>query len=1269
MIRWVATLRTCLLWIALAALGAGCGTVSGHLEELVGERRYHEVIQDGMAWIRDRGGKVLDEDERAERDRIVRWVGVARLEVAKSKDTVQSYQEFAALAEGQPVNADLVVAASKLEAAAFYRDVTLARPGIMAFREYRERYPKGADVSDSRSREAEIALRDAIDAARAEALQEFRDRYGAWTEAADPIARSRVAEVELVLGEVRGADTASRYRWFLDRYGAWAEAREARGGIRERLVTAAEREARADGTLDAIREFRSEFAEWPEAASAMPGMRVAEVDLARTLALASHDVEHMRAFRTEYGGWAEATEALDAVYAAEAALSLELARAAGDIEALERGLGTYDREPWTERFERAIAERVLAPVLKRLARGGLPNRSKIKRFLEQHVERPRVREVAAPHAAALWKVAEKAKDVLAYRLFWGLYPDHPKAAKAREREREIAWAQTERGGAPASYQWFIDTYPDDRRASEAERRFFNLQRIARAANVWPRATITHRRERSDGTWELSIDVRDCFNGRVPGLTRGVFDVFNGSQDAEIVEFRGLEDERAVDVVVDIDLSGSMAQELDAVRHAIVRFAETMDFRGRAARFGLVTFGTDLVHVHPPNRDVRAFQRWIAETRTDASGMHEDAVHAMAASADFPFASSAERVVLVFTDEHLQTNTGGRAALGMKTDRDCQRAAKGAKCVEKCVASAVGAKRLGCLERCLSHLPQSTRRGYNQCRQRKNKHYCLERMPWARLQHNMHRCGGDVPQSSPVMDKLVAHLDRRAIRSFFFIPTDDRSESMAAFATLASRTDGTIKPVPQDERSSAPYEAALMELADQLSKQYFVRVRPVKGAPAGTFAVTVRNDHLWRGVTSLPAEDVLTLAMTSPDPSCAEVTLVTAEHGVYATIGCGKSWKRVDLPTGVQLLAGASGARPLLVVTGDGRLLRGRLHGAALAVDAEAPADVVQAVTDAAEGTWLITRDADGLHSLHHRAGTSGSYRAIAAIPPSEIPPTLIASPGRACVLTSNTERRCGQPEARTWPALPVRGLSRSALGLGATVAAIPGRLQGLLLAGADGSVYRSIDGGLQWSRVVLATGPRPRALTWIPGKPTIVCAASDRTTDCSDDLGRNWHRLGRAFERQAQGHLSAIDGTVYLAQADGLFRLERLVSRDIPSSSVFFATNSHEPSGSMHPFLRSIADTMRQDETLTLRIEGHADSRGSAEHNEELAGRRAESVAAFIRGRGVDPSRVEAVSFGERRPLSSRGRVASHARNRRVELILLRELPAEGRVTDPCAGR
>ena len=96
---------------------------------------------------------------------------------------------------------------------------------------------------------------------------------------------------------------------------------------------------------------------------------------------------------------------------------------------------------------------------------------------------------------------------------------------------------------------------------------------------------------------------------------------------------------------------------------------------------------------------------------------------------------------------------------------------------------------------------------------------------------------------------------------------------------------------------------------------------------------------------------------------------------------------------------------------------------------------------------------------------------------------------------------------------------------------------------------------------------------------------------------------------------------------------------------------------------------MKNESGLTLRIEGHADRRGSARANEKLAQKRAAAVANYIRMQGVDSARVEVESFGERRPVRRGNSAADFSRNRRVELVLLRKMPVKGWGGDPCANR
>lgn len=69
-----------------------------------------------------------------------------------------------------------------------------------------------------------------------------------------------------------------------------------------------------------------------------------------------------------------------------------------------------------------------------------------------------------------------------------------------------------------------------------------------------------------------------------------------------------------------------------------------------------------------------------------------------------------------------------------------------------------------------------------------------------------------------------------------------------------------------------------------------------------------------------------------------------------------------------------------------------------------------------------------------------------------------------------------------------------------------------------------------------------------------------------------------------------------------------------------------------------------------LSLEGHADERGGREYNLALGQKRAEAVARALELLGVEPARIEAVSFGEERPADPRSNEEAWAKNRRVEI-------------------
>ncbi len=75
-------------------------------------------------------------------------------------------------------------------------------------------------------------------------------------------------------------------------------------------------------------------------------------------------------------------------------------------------------------------------------------------------------------------------------------------------------------------------------------------------------------------------------------------------------------------------------------------------------------------------------------------------------------------------------------------------------------------------------------------------------------------------------------------------------------------------------------------------------------------------------------------------------------------------------------------------------------------------------------------------------------------------------------------------------------------------------------------------------------------------------------------------------------------------------------------------------------------------EIRKLRIEGHTDSRGSADSNLKLSQARAESVRQYFIDKGIDAARLTAIGYGEERPLDPANNAAAWTKNRRVDFFV-----------------
>ena len=123
------------------------------------------------------------------------------------------------------------------------------------------------------------------------------------------------------------------------------------------------------------------------------------------------------------------------------------------------------------------------------------------------------------------------------------------------------------------------------------------------------------------------------------------------------------------------------------------------------------------------------------------------------------------------------------------------------------------------------------------------------------------------------------------------------------------------------------------------------------------------------------------------------------------------------------------------------------------------------------------------------------------------------------------------------------------------------------------------------------------------------------------------------------------------------------VARDALTDIVFFDYDSDEITSAAEQKLTAKAAVLRANPGVRLRIEGHADQRGSTEYNLALGQRRAEAVRAYLVNLGIDGSRLSTLSYGKERPLVEGEDEDAFARNRRAEFAVtggtLTTVPAE----------
>ena len=105
-------------------------------------------------------------------------------------------------------------------------------------------------------------------------------------------------------------------------------------------------------------------------------------------------------------------------------------------------------------------------------------------------------------------------------------------------------------------------------------------------------------------------------------------------------------------------------------------------------------------------------------------------------------------------------------------------------------------------------------------------------------------------------------------------------------------------------------------------------------------------------------------------------------------------------------------------------------------------------------------------------------------------------------------------------------------------------------------------------------------------------------------------------------------------------------------SDVLFSIDSAVLSDSARGTLDEVAGVFLEHPKTAIISQGHTDSTGSEEHNQDLSERRARAVANYLVGQGIDDSRITSMGYGEGHPVASNESASGRQANRRVDLLL-----------------
>jgi outer membrane protein OmpA-like peptidoglycan-associated protein len=138
--------------------------------------------------------------------------------------------------------------------------------------------------------------------------------------------------------------------------------------------------------------------------------------------------------------------------------------------------------------------------------------------------------------------------------------------------------------------------------------------------------------------------------------------------------------------------------------------------------------------------------------------------------------------------------------------------------------------------------------------------------------------------------------------------------------------------------------------------------------------------------------------------------------------------------------------------------------------------------------------------------------------------------------------------------------------------------------------------------------------------------------------------IGHKMDKQAKEIQNKIPGATVERVGEGI--------NVTFNEKILFGFDKSDLSAAAQSNLDKLASVLKEYPDTDIEIQGHTDSKGTDDYNMKLSERRANTVADYLRSKGISSSRITTKGFGKTAPIASNDTEEGRAQNRRVAFLI-----------------